>query len=174
MASEFVLGNSLLLRQRAAFGIEYMVQEHERDMGPWTAEWETISEMFQLSSGLLHHIKGILLGLKVNEVVMADNLNKSNQLIMAEAVMMKLAEKVGRQEAHDIVYRISMKTFEEGKMFSNALKDDEVIKSLFTNDDIDRILNPINYVGLSQKFVEDVVSKIRGFDGESSLVKNSL
>ena len=54
--------------------------------------------------GRLHQAKFALGGLIVDEKKMADNLDISRGLIVAEAVMMGLAPDLGRQEAHDVVY----------------------------------------------------------------------
>ena len=81
-----------------------MVQDFERATGPWHAEWMAIPESFVLTAGALHQAKFALGGLIVDENKMAENLDISRGLIVAEAVMMGLAPQLGRQEAHDVVY----------------------------------------------------------------------
>ncbi|MGO4886140.1 adenylosuccinate lyase [Anaerobacillus sp. MEB173] len=160
MACEAVMAISQLLRHKSSLGIESMFQEHERDMGPWQAEWAFIPEMFQLSSGLLYHMSWILEKLHVNPDAMLENLNKSKQLIMSEAVMMHTAKTIGRQEAHDLVYEIAMEAYEKDTTLSEILKANPRIKGIMSDEEIDEMLNPINYVGLSQKFTNQVIMKI--------------
>ncbi|WP_158738089.1 adenylosuccinate lyase [Alteribacillus sp. YIM 98480] len=163
MACEAVGAVCRLLRSQSSLGIEAMVQEHERDMGPWQAEWEFIPEMFMLSASVLHHMKWILKDLHVYSSTMRKNLEKSNGLIMSEAVMMHLAETLGRQKAHDEVYQVAMKAFEENISLKDALKSNQEIADILSPPEIEELLNPLNYTGSSKEFVENVISKIQGY-----------
>lgn len=162
MACEAVMALCTLLRNKSSLGIEVMVQEHERDMGPWQAEWEFIPSMFMFSSGVLYHIDWILEKLHVRPDNMIKNLDKSNGLIMSEAVMMRLADRIGRQKAHDVVYNIAMAAFESNTSLSEGLKNDPEISLILTPKDIDEIVDPTSYIGLSEKFVENVINVIEG------------
>jgi 3-carboxy-cis,cis-muconate cycloisomerase len=71
-----------------------MVQDFERATGPWHAEWIAIPESFVLAAGALHQAKFALSGLIVDEKKMAENLDISPGLIVAEAVMMGLAPQM--------------------------------------------------------------------------------
>lgn len=159
MACEAVVGLCRLLRTQSSLGFETMVQEHERDMGPWQSEWEFIPEMFLLGSAVLYHMKWILGKLQVYPGNMMRNLEKSKGLIMSEAVMMKLAEKIGRQEAHDVVYKLAMDAFENEKTLRGVLLEDQVVSNILSLNDIDELLNPISYTGLSHIFVANVTKK---------------
>ena len=57
-----------------------------------------------LTAGSLAQAKFTLEGLVVDESRMRRNLDLTQGLIVAEAVMMGLAPHLGRQNAHDIVY----------------------------------------------------------------------
>ena len=81
------------MRQHAGLMLDAMVQDFERATGPWHAEWMAIPESFVLTAGALHQAKFALAGLIVDEKRMADNLDISRGLIVAEAVMMGLAPR---------------------------------------------------------------------------------
>jgi 3-carboxy-cis,cis-muconate cycloisomerase len=161
MATQTVMTMSTLVRNQSSLGLEAMLQEHERAMAPWQTEWVFISEMFQLSSGLTHHMSWILEKLEVYPKAMIENINRSKQLIMSESVMMHLAKHVGRQEAHDVVYEIAMEVYEQDATLSEVLKCNKTIKGILSDEQIDEILNPINYVGLSKKYVQHVINTIK-------------
>ena len=55
---------------------------------------------------------------------MAENLDISRGLIVAEAVMMGLAPQIGRQEAHDVVYDSCRLANEKGITLADALSAD--------------------------------------------------
>ena len=61
-------------------------------------------ESFILTGGALAQAKFMLGGLIVDAERMRDNLAISGGLIVAEAVMMAAAPRLGRQRAHDVVY----------------------------------------------------------------------
>ena len=104
ISSELMLAAAKAVRQHAGLMLDAMVQDFERATGPWHAEWMAIPESFVLTAGALHQAKFALGGLIVDEKKMAENLDISRGLIVAEAVMMGLAPDLGRQEAHDVVY----------------------------------------------------------------------
>jgi 3-carboxy-cis,cis-muconate cycloisomerase len=51
-----------------------MVQENERGMGNWHAEWETLPEICALASGALMHMMQVLKGLELDATRMTGNL----------------------------------------------------------------------------------------------------
>ncbi len=55
---------------------------------------------------------------------MAENLDISRGLIVAEAVMMGLAPDLGRQEAHDVVYDACRVANDKGITLADALSAD--------------------------------------------------
>ena len=86
-----MLAAAKAVRQHAGLMLDAMVQDFERATGPWHAEWMAIPESFVLTAGALHQAKFALGGLIVDEKRMAENLDISRGLIVAEAVMMGLA-----------------------------------------------------------------------------------
>ena len=90
---------------------------------------------------------------------MHHNLNILNGLMMSERVMMKLAEKLGRQTAHDIVHMNAMRAFEEKKSFAQILKKDDRVKKVLSEQEIDDLMDPSTYVGLAPKYVEELMKR---------------
>jgi len=85
------------------------VQDHERSAGPWHAEWPTLPTLLLVTSGALAAIVDIAEGLEVDVARMRANLDTTGGLIMAEAVTMALAEKLGKSDAHHLVEAASKK-----------------------------------------------------------------
>src|SRR5262249_50100614 len=63
-----------------------MTQEHERGLGGWQAEWETVPEILLLTSGALSQMRQVMVGLRVDSQRMRANLDATRGLIYAEAV----------------------------------------------------------------------------------------
>src|SRR3982074_1003649 len=97
------------------------VQDHERSAGPWHAEWPTLPMLQLVTSGALAAIVDIAEGLEVDAARMRVNLDATRGLIMAEAVTMALAEKIGKSEAHHLVEAASKKAIAEKKHLRDVL-----------------------------------------------------
>lgn len=154
---ETVLALSKMARYQAALALEVMVQEHERDMASWMVEWEMVPQVCIYTSGILKHSRLILQDLVVNEKRMRTNLDILRGLILAEPVMFALAQKVGHRAAHQIVYEIAMKAYEENLAFKDALLADERVAQYLRPEKIDELLDPEKYTGLCQEIVDNIV-----------------
>src|SRR5881227_292095 len=97
------------------------VQDHERSAGPWHAEWPTLPTLLLVTSGALAATVDIAEGLEVDVARMRVNLDASHGLIMAEAVTMALAEKIGKSEAHHLVEAASKTAVAEKKGLRDVL-----------------------------------------------------
>jgi 3-carboxy-cis,cis-muconate cycloisomerase len=86
---------------------------------------------------------------------MRDNLDLTRGLIVAEAVMMAAAPKLGRQHAHDVVYAACRKAIEGGGELADILAGmPEIVDALGGTDAIRRHCDPANYLGLSGQMVD--------------------
>jgi 3-carboxy-cis,cis-muconate cycloisomerase len=86
---------------------------HERSAGEWQVEWHVVPQIFVLASSALLRATELSEQLVVNEDAMALNLQADHGLLMAEAYMIALADVVGRERAHDIVYEASLRSRRE-------------------------------------------------------------
>jgi 3-carboxy-cis,cis-muconate cycloisomerase len=161
ISSELMLASAKAVRQHAGLMLDAMVQDFERATGPWHAEWMAIPESFVLSAGALHQAKFALDGLIVDETRMAENLDISRGLIVAEAVMMGLAPQLGRQEAHDVVYDACRLANEKGLTLADALSADPRVSSRIDRATIERLTSPRNYLGLAPAMVDAVLASSR-------------
>src|SRR3984893_2413268 len=161
ISSELMLAAAKGVRQHAGLMLDAMIQDFERATGPWHAEWMAIPESFVLTAGALHQAKFALGGLIVDEKRMADNLDISRGLIVAEAVMMGLAPQIGGQQAHDIVYYAGRVANEKGMTLSDALSADPQVSACIDRATIERLTSPGNYLGLAPEMVDRVLGATR-------------
>ncbi len=74
---------------------------------------------------------------------------------MSEAVMMALAKKgVNRQEAHEMLRKLTIISATEKKDFKQILLQDKSISGKLSQAEIDEALNPKNYLGTAVKQAE--------------------
>lgn len=158
ISSELMLAASKAVRQHAGLMVDAMVQDFERATGPWHAEWIAIPESFVLTAGALHQAKFALGGLIVDTDQMRRNLGISKGLIVAEAVMMSLAPALGRQQAHDVVYDACRTVNEQGGTLAEALCALPTVTAHFDLAAIERLTDPVNYLGLAPVMVDRAVA----------------
>jgi 3-carboxy-cis,cis-muconate cycloisomerase len=161
ISSELMLAACKGVRQHAGLMLDAMVQDFERATGPWHAEWMAIPESFVLTAGALQQAKFALGGLIVDEKKMAENLDISRGLIVAEAVMMGLAPQMGRQEAHDVVYDACRLANEKQMTLADALSANPQVSGRIDRATIDRLTSPRNYLGLAPEMVDRVLAASR-------------
>lgn len=167
ISSELIFAASKAVRQHAGLMLDAMVQDFERATGPWHAEWIAIPESFILTAGALFQAKFMLGGLVVDEERMLENLGMSNGLIVGEAVMMGLAPHIGRQEAHDVVYAACRTVNEQGGTLSAALNAMPEVSSRLDSALIDRLTDPVNYLGSAPQMVDRVLANSATVDAPS-------
>lgn len=159
ISSELMLASAKAVRQHVATMLDGMIHDLERATGPWHLEWVSLPESFLLTASSLSNAKFMLGGLVVHEKRMLENLALTRGLIVAEAVMMAAAPKLGRQHAHDVVYDACRKAIEGGGQLADILADvPEIVGALGGKDAIRKHCDPANYLGLCGPMVDRVLS----------------
>jgi adenylosuccinate lyase len=159
MMSESVLAMSKLIQMQVTPALNDVIGENERDMRGWQAEWSFLAETCCLLSGMLFWTNKVLAGLQVYPENMARNLDALHGLLLSENVMLVLGTKIGRQEAHELVYQLSMEAFEKKIPLKQLLLRNSRVREHMAEKEIDDLLNPAKYTGLSAQFVDRVTGK---------------
>ena len=136
-----------------------MPQEHERSLGLWHAEWETLPEICCLVSGSLQQALLIAQGLEVDAGRMALNLDLTQGLVLAEAVSIVLAQRVGRDTAHHLLERCCKRAVAEQRHLRAVLGDEPQVTAELSAAELDHLLDPAQYLGQAQTWVERAVAE---------------
>ena len=158
ISSVYITAQSAIVKQHVAALLEAMVEDHERATGPWEIEWIILPEIFMLSAGALAQTRFVLEGLQVNEKKMRENLDLTKGLIMSEAVMMKLGDKMGRNYAHDHVYDLCREVVKTGTPLIDLLEKDAEIKKYANRKELEAMVDPANYLGVAGEMVDRVLA----------------
>jgi 3-carboxy-cis,cis-muconate cycloisomerase len=134
-----------------------MPQEHERGLGLWQAEWETVPEAFRLASASIAYAIDLANNLKVYPERMLANADAILGLPLAEAASSALAAKIGRTAAHELLRRASAEAAQQNRQLSEVLKEKPEVTVHIAHAEIDRLLDPHNYLGSSERFIARVV-----------------
>jgi 3-carboxy-cis,cis-muconate cycloisomerase len=136
-----------------------MSQEHERGLGLWQAEWETVPEAFRLTAAALAYSIEIAQGLRVDAARMRSNLDGLLGLPLSEAVNAALAPKMGRGAAHDLLRTATERAAAENRKLADILKQMPQVTAQLTEVEIDQLLDPRAYLGSAQRFISRVLGE---------------
>ena len=131
-----------------------MTDQHERGAGPWQAELLALPQAFVLTHGALLHARLLAEGMVVDAGRMRRNLDASQGAIVAEAVMMGLAPKLGREAAHHAVQRATAL----GGHLADALGRDPEVTAVMDETAIRRLTDPAGYLGSTNAFIDRVLA----------------
>jgi adenylosuccinate lyase len=139
---------------------ECMETSDERGRSTWFAEFILIPESYLLMSTILNNMKVTLSSLVVHRENMRRNLGITRGMVNSEAVMMALAKRIGRQKAHHVLYNCVTRAYAEKKTFLEVLLTDKVVSAHLSKKDLESLLDPEQYLGLSSS-IADKVGRLR-------------
>jgi 3-carboxy-cis,cis-muconate cycloisomerase len=136
------------------------IQEHERSAGLWHAEWPTLPTLMLVTSGALAAIVDIAEGLEVDTERMRANLDTTHGLVMAEAVAMALAAKIGKSDAHKIVEAASRTAIQNKQHLRDVLTKDERVTAHLDAGKLKNLFEPMSYQGVSQALIDRLLAAL--------------
>lgn len=135
-----------------------LVQEHERALGGWQAEWDTIPQLAILAGGAVSTMIDVISGLEVHEDRLTKNLHATSGLILAEAVMLALGRHVGRMQAHEWMEQASRQASSWNVPLLDVLASDSRVTKHLAPEVLHELLDPANYSGQSHGYVDRVLA----------------
>jgi 3-carboxy-cis,cis-muconate cycloisomerase len=135
-----------------------MVQEQERALGGWQAEWDTLPEIVSLCGAALHQMHVVVQGLQVNPMKMRSNIDVTRGLVMAEAVSLALAQHIGKEAAHHLLEEACTLAVNTNSHLIDVLKADKQCTAHLSVIEIERLFDSLAYTGQSSAFVEKVLA----------------
>ncbi len=158
VTAEKISGLSKLLRGMVVSELENIPLWHERDLTNSSSERFIISHAFLVMDEMLDSFNELLSNLRINLDAMERNLRLSKGLNMAESLMINLTLKgLPRHKAHELVSRISREARKgNSSLLEEALKD-KTISSIFSQEELERILNPKAYLGQYKALIQRAI-----------------
>ena len=159
---ERICGLAKIMRSLTIPALENVVTWHERDLTQSSAERFIIPEACILTDYMLHLMTFIIENIEVDEERMRKNLEITQGRIMSEAVMIALTRKgMSRQEAHELLRRLAIKSQQENRHFREVLLENEIVRKFLSEEEIEEALNPRNYLGTAIQQIEQVIQKTK-------------
>jgi 3-carboxy-cis,cis-muconate cycloisomerase len=160
VAAASALAAATMAPNLAATIFAAQVQDHERSAGPWHAEWPTLPTLQLVTSGALAAVVDIAEGLEVDAARMRQNLDATHGLIMAEAVTMALAEKIGKSDAHHLIEEASHQAIAAKRNLRDVLADDARVTAHLDAARLAKLFEPMAYQGVSQTLIDRLLASL--------------
>jgi adenylosuccinate lyase len=159
---ERVSGLAKIMRSLVIPALENVPTWHERDLTQSSAERFIVPEACILTDYMLDLMTTIITNLQIDEKRMRKNIELTQGRIMSEAVMIALTHKgMSRQEAHEHLRKLAIKSEMEKQPFKKALLEDETVRKMLSEKEINKALNPRNYLGTAVRQIELVIRKTK-------------
>ncbi len=157
--SEYILASSRNVHALLPVLMGAMIHDHERASDSWQAEWAALPSMFVMTAGALCQAVAILDGMHVDTDRMRRNLDLTNGLIMAEAVQTALRPALGHERAHAVVTDACNDAMATGAPLRDVLLEISEVAGAMSAAKLDEALDPANYVGCSDAFIDRVLNR---------------
>ncbi len=157
---ETAIGYARIVHAQYDVAIDSMHIQHERCNGMMFLDTYYTLEINHLGTACLFLTRDVLENLHVFPQNMLRNLDYTNGSICAEAMMIKLGSKIGRMDAHHVVYENAMKAVDESRGIESCLLEDSRVTSIMSAEEIHATLQPKNYTGMSGKMVDKVIKEV--------------
>jgi 3-carboxy-cis,cis-muconate cycloisomerase len=90
---------------------------------------------------------------------MARNLELTQGLVLAEAVSIVLAQRVGRDTAHHLLEQCCKRAVAEQRHLRAVLGDEPQVTAQLSTTELDHLLDPAHYLGQAQTWVARAVAE---------------
>jgi 3-carboxy-cis,cis-muconate cycloisomerase len=163
-ASSLTLAAAHRLAGLVASFLSAMLQEHERGVGGWQAEWPIIAAAVQSTGVAIASMAEVAEGLSVDTQKMRLNLENTNGAIFAERAMMLLGAKLGRDVAHKVVEAAVRKSVKEGRHLAAVLAETAEVTAHLGRAELEELETPEQYLGSAEAFRKALASESKRED----------
>jgi 3-carboxy-cis,cis-muconate cycloisomerase len=135
----------------AAF-LSQMVQEHERGVGGWQAEWPTVAAAIQSTGVAIASMSEAVEGLTVDSRRMTENLDATRGSIFAEKAAILLSRKLGREAAHEILEQATDSKRLRDRRLPEVLSEMPEVAVHLDHKTLGKLEDAKDYLGVSDEF----------------------
>jgi adenylosuccinate lyase len=160
-----VIALSRIIPRLADVLLDWMVCIHERDQ---IQNEDILTEISVTTDSQIGYMSELLSNLRVHPENMLRNLDRTRGMIMAERLMMLLADKIGKQTAHELLNEICVSAWAKNQTLKEAVLAHESVARHFGPGELDRELDPARYVGLSPAAVDRTLRFVRETRGSDA------
>jgi 3-carboxy-cis,cis-muconate cycloisomerase len=134
------------------------IQEHERSVGGWHAEWPVIADAVQTTGAALAALAQVMQTLEVSPDRMRANLDATGGTIFAERITMALRPALGRAAAHRLVADAVTRSRTSGTTFAEGLTQSPDVARVLSPAQLDELMRPQTYLGVAETFRKELLA----------------
>jgi 3-carboxy-cis,cis-muconate cycloisomerase len=146
-----VLAAATRLPGLVASSLAGLVQEHERAVGGWHAEWPVVADALQATASAVEAARDIAEGLTADTGRMRANLEATRGAVVSEWLSTVATRSVGRDEARaitrDVLARVG-----DGVALEVAVGAVPAFRDTLSADELRRLGEPSAYLGQAEQF----------------------
>ena len=135
-----------------------MVQEHERAVGGWQAEWPIVTAVIQSTGVAAASMAEVAEGLAVDAARMRANIEATRGVIFAERAMMLLGAKLGRDTAHKVLEEATRKSASGSRHLAEVLAEMPEVNRHIDAATLRQLELPDQYLGSAEQFRKSLLS----------------
>jgi 3-carboxy-cis,cis-muconate cycloisomerase len=150
-----------LLRLRVPAALDAVVRMDEGDASSTNVTDTLLPEIAILGASVAATLRRLAEGLQVDVEAMRRNLDLTGGLITSEAVMMKLTHRMGRHQAHHLLYQVAQQAQSEGRPFQQVLAEHAGLGGELPAE-LQQALEPASYLGESAAITDAVLARLAG------------
>jgi adenylosuccinate lyase len=160
--SERICSLARVLKSNVITALDNILLEDERDLTNSANERIIFGENFILLDFMINQLTKNIEGVVFDEDKIEINLNLTKGAVLSEKIMVKLVEKgIGRQEGHEILRKAALKAIKENRFLKEIIMEDSRVKNVFSNKEIQDLLDPHNYLGKAVEQVENLLKYMK-------------
>jgi len=135
-----------------------MVQEHERGVGGWQAEWPTVAAVIQSTGLAVASMAEAAEGLDVEKERMRENIDATRGAIFAERAAMLLGAILGRDAAHKLLEEAARRSAGEGRRLAEVLAEMPEVARVLDARALRDLESPEAYLGVADELRKRLIS----------------
>jgi 3-carboxy-cis,cis-muconate cycloisomerase len=135
-----------------------MVQEQERAVGGWQAEWPTVAATIQATGLAVASMSEAAEGLEVNEAEMRKNIDATHGIVFAEKAAMLLGASLGLAASQKLIGEAAHRSKVEGRKLSEVLGEMPEVKKLLDRTALRELDAPEKYLGEADELRKRLLS----------------
>jgi adenylosuccinate lyase len=136
-----------------------MMGDHERDSRALRLEWVCVPDVSHHTLAACEIFLEIVSGLRIHGERLRANLSEVAEKIMSERLMLALADRLGKQAAHELVYQLIQTAREENTPIRDLLGEHRDVMAALDAQTLDEVLEPAAYLGASAVLTRRVVAE---------------
>jgi adenylosuccinate lyase len=103
----------------------------------------------------------ILADMTVHEEQVRENVLHAAPLISSEALMFFIGTKIGKENAHALVYAVSMEALENNRPVLDVLLERPEVRGKFRRKEIEQAIQPDQHIGMAKELSRRTVDAVK-------------